>query len=291
MLDLFALAAAQQPVVDEDASQAIPDGAVYQGRRDRRVHTSGQAADRPSVRADERPNAADLLVDEVPGRPIRRAAANVEQKVVQDLAAARGVRDLGVKQHAEDRLRRVLHPSDRRIGARRGHAELGRRRLQAVTVARPHDHAGVGLKTRKQALAFLDRDLGAAVLTFRGGRCLAARQLRDELHAVTNAEHRRTQVENPGVDRGRARVEHGIGAAGQNDPLGVERSNKTEVRAPGGRVDLAVDTRFAYPAGDELRELRPAIENENAVHALYHVVGSAVSPRTRSSSVSRWRAT
>src|SRR6266516_1463447 len=272
MLDLYALAAAQQPVVDEDASQAIPDGAVYQGRRDRRVHTSRQAADRPSVRPDERPNAADLLVDEVPRRPIGRAAANVEQKVVQDLAAARGVRDLGVKQHAEDRLRRVLHPSDRRIGARRG-------------------HAGVGLKTRKQALVFLDRDLGAAVLTFRGGRCLAARQLRDELHAVTNAEHRRTQVENPGVDRGRAGVEHGIGAAGQNDPLGVERSNKTEVRAPGGRVDLAVDTRFAYPAGDELRELRPAIENENAVHALYHVVGSAVSARTRSSSVARWRAT
>jgi hypothetical protein len=49
--------------------------------------------------------------------------------------------------------------------------------------------------------------------------------------------------------------------------------------------------RFADPAGDELRELRPAIENEDAIHAWYQVVGWAVSPRIRSSSVSRARAT
>src|SRR5207247_9930732 len=182
------------PEDDEDARLGSPDGAGPWRGGGRRVPAPRQGADRPSLRADERTNAANFLVDEVSGRPIGRAAADIEQKVVQDLAAARGVRNLGVKQHAEDRLGYMLHPRDRRVGARRRHAELRWRRLQTVTVARPHEHTGVALEARKQTLALVDADVGAAVLAFRRGRRLATRQLRDELHAVTDAARRRTQV-------------------------------------------------------------------------------------------------
>src|SRR5213594_3702491 len=90
-----------------------------------------------------------------------------------------------------------------------------------------------------------------------------------------------------------------LGAPGSNTELGppermipLGSNDRMKSRSmPRAAGDLAVDARFANTAGDQLRELGSAVENEDAVHALYQVVGSAVSPRTRSSSVSRWRAT
>src|ERR1044072_1105283 len=88
-----------------------------------------------------------------------------------------------------------------------------------------------------------------------------------------------------------ARLEHRIRPARQNDAARLEPLHERDVLAPLRGMDLAVDARLPNAARDELRELRAAIEDEDPIHALYHVVGSAVSPRNRSSSVSRCRAT
>src|SRR2546426_498589 len=48
--------------------------------------------------------------------------------------------------------------------------------------------------------------------------------------------------------------------------------------------------RLAHPSRDQLGVLRSVVEDQDPVHAWYQVVGSSTSPRSRSSSVSRWRA-
>src|SRR5439155_7739241 len=114
-LDLLALAMAQQAVVYEDARQPVADGAVHQRRRHGRIDAAREATDRPPRGTDPLPDPPHLLVDEVAGRPVGRAAADPEQKVVQDLATARRVGYLRVKQHSEDGLRFVLHGRDGRV--------------------------------------------------------------------------------------------------------------------------------------------------------------------------------
>ena len=97
LLDLLALAAAQKTVIHEDAGQPIADGPVHQRRRYGGIDPSGETADRAACRTDQLATAGHLLIDEVPGRPIRRATADGEEEVVDDLPAARGVRHFGMK--------------------------------------------------------------------------------------------------------------------------------------------------------------------------------------------------
>src|SRR5438309_1891058 len=71
-----------------------------------------EAADRPPARADQLANPFDLLLDVVPGSPVGNAATDPEEKIVDDLAAARSVRHFRMKQDAVDRLGFV---PDRRV--------------------------------------------------------------------------------------------------------------------------------------------------------------------------------
>ena len=169
LLHLLSLTAAQQSVVDEDACETIPDGAVHKCRRDRRVHPARQAADSTARRADQVPDPPDLVIDEMPGRPVGDATADVEQEVVQDLAAARRVRHLGVKQDAEDRLGLVLHARDGRIGAGGGDPEMRWWLVHPIAVARPHDGRRARLESGEEALVLTNRDLGAPVLPLARG--------------------------------------------------------------------------------------------------------------------------
>jgi hypothetical protein len=174
---------------------------------------------------------------------------------VEDLAAARRVRDFGMKEQAVDRLLVVLDSGHRRIGARRGDMELRRRLIHPVPVARPHDRRRFRLKPRKKSVVVAHRDFGAAVFALRRRHDLRPGELGDELHAVADPEDRRAHVEHPPIDRGRALIEHGIRAAGQDDSLGIERANEVEVEALRRGVDLAVHARLADSPGDQLREL------------------------------------
>ena len=185
----------------------------------------------------------------------------------------------------------MLHSGDRRVGAGRGHPEMRRRLVHAVAVTRPHDRRRPRLEPREQTLVLANRDLGAAVLALSGRYDLAPRQPCDELHAVANAQDGEPEVEDAGIGGRRAVVEYRIRPSRENDALGVERVDEGEIRPLARGMDLAIDARFPDAPRDQLGELRTVIKDQDAIHALYQVVGSAVSPRMRSSSVSRWRAT
>ena len=68
MLNLLALAGAQQAVVDEDAGELVADGAVDEGGGHGGVHSPAQAADDVGV-AHLLADAGHLLVDDVVRRP------------------------------------------------------------------------------------------------------------------------------------------------------------------------------------------------------------------------------
>jgi hypothetical protein len=53
----------------------------------------------------------------MPRRPVGGAAAHLEEEVVQDLTASRGVGHLGMELNAEERALPVFDGRDRRIGA------------------------------------------------------------------------------------------------------------------------------------------------------------------------------
>src|SRR2546422_8670560 len=132
------------------------------------------------------------------------------------------------------------------------------------------------------------RHLRPSILPLGRRRDLPAREVGDELHAVADAEDRDAEFEQLRIGARRARVEHGVGTARENDPLGGELADEREIARRG--MDLAVDVRLAHAPRDQLRVLRSVVENQDPVHAWYQVVGSSTSPRSRSSSVSRCRA-
>jgi hypothetical protein len=90
------LVAAQHPVVDEEAGELIADGAVHEGRRHGRVDPAAQPADHTGAAhlgADTRRR----LLDEVLHRPVGARAADAQDEVLQQLAPARRVDDLGME--------------------------------------------------------------------------------------------------------------------------------------------------------------------------------------------------
>ncbi len=73
-------------------------------------------------------------------------------------------------------------------------------------------------------------------------------------------------------------------------PLGVKVPDRNRMPRA-GHADLAVAVGLSHTPRDQLGELGPEVEDQDAAHARYHVVGSRTSPRIRSSTVSRARAT
>ncbi len=292
LLHLLPLVEAQQAVVHENAGEPVADGAVHEPGGHGGIHTTGETADRLALPAEEGPDAPDLMLDEMAGRPIRRAAADIEQEVVEDLPTARRMRHLGVEQHPENRPRLVLKGRHRRIRARGGHAELGRRLLDPIAVTGPYRDAVLRLESPEEAsrARVSNDDVGPPVFALPRRLDLAARQMRDELHAVANGEDRRAELEQLGVGGRRTGIEHGARAPGQDHPPGRELPDERDICPARRRMDLAVDVRLAHAPRDELGELGAVVEDQDAVHAWYHVVGSRISPRSRSSSVSRCRA-
>src|SRR5260221_4970585 len=73
-------------------------------------------------------------------------------------------------------------------------------------------------------------------------------------------------------------------AAGENDALGAEPTDPLGIGIEGN--DLAIDTRFAHPPGNQLGDLGAEIENENAVcHILSIISGADIAAPAGSSCV------
>src|SRR5262249_32650306 len=102
------------------------------------VHAAGEAADHAPI-TDERANLLDLAGDEGARRPRRLGAADIEEKVRDDLAATRRVRAFGMELHAEPGARLVPKGGDRRAVTARRRDEPWRQRAHLVAVAHPRD--------------------------------------------------------------------------------------------------------------------------------------------------------
>ena len=89
---------------------------------------------------------------------------------------------------------------------------------------------------------------------------LAAQQVRHELLAVADAEHRHAEREDGGIHRGAARGRRRwTGSAGDDDALG---SGEFGGRRLAG-ADLGIDAEVADLAGDQMAILAPGVEDDD----------------------------
>jgi len=105
--------------------------------------------------------------------------------------------------------------------------------------------------------------LGVAEFVHGTGFDAAAELRRHRLHAVADAEHRDTELENCRRCGWRAGLRNRLGAARQDDAARAEGTHRLVACVP--RVDLAVDAELAYATSDQLRVLRAEVEDQDPV--------------------------
>jgi hypothetical protein len=199
------LAAAQQPVVDEDAVQPRADRLVDQDRRHRRVDAARQTEHDFAVLAHLCLDRLDDLVDDRTRRPIALEPGEFEEEVAQHHLAIERMRDLRVEL---DQLHLALVAPRRRVGAgrrRAGDFEASRQRLDNIAMAHPDARLSAEPgEERPRRIAQLELRVAIfAAARIRRRHDLAAEQMADELHAVADAEHGDVAFEERRVDRRR----------------------------------------------------------------------------------------
>ncbi|MNN42184.1 hypothetical protein D3C81_1563460 [compost metagenome] len=201
--------------------------------------------------------------------PVSLAAGDLEHEALEHLAALDGMRDLGVELHGIVAARFVGHAGDRAARGRRHQLEARRQAGDLVAVAHPDLEHAVAFR-RAEILDVLEQrgmavgaHLGVAELALVAPLDLAAKLHGHGLHAVADAQHRHAQV--PHRLRGAQLVVFiGAGvAAGQDD--GLRRVLADEFVGHIVRMDFAVDVRLANAAGNQLRDLRAEIKDEDFV--------------------------
>lgn len=256
--DLFLLVLAQQAVVYEHAGQLLADGLGQHGSQHGGVDAAGQGAEHLAA-ADALLQGLDVVLHEGVHLPVAGAAADIVHEVVQHLLALSGVEHLGVELNGVQPLFLVLSCGHRAVDGVGSDFEAGRGLLDIVVVAHPAD--GGGLHIGEHLAAVVHEDLGLAVLALRGAADMAAQQVHHELAAVADAQHRHAPAEDLGVDGGRILQIDAVGAAGEDDALGVLRLDDGQVRLIG--IDLTVDIILADAARDELIVLAAKVQHDH----------------------------
>jgi hypothetical protein len=260
--DLLALVLAHHPVVDEDARELVADRAVDEQRRHGGVHAAREAADdllSPTC-ARMRSSCSSTMDAAL---HVRSQPQTSPRKVLRTSWPNGRVDDLGVVLDAVDP---ALDRLERRHGRRGGGRERGearRRREDRVAVRHP-----AGLLQREpgeQPPRIADAELGAPVLPDVGGLHPAPELPGDELHAVADAEHRDPELEQLGIEPGRALGVHRRGAAGQDEPLRPAPADLVDPDVVGQQ--LGEHAALAHPAGDELRVLAAEVQDHDLVQA------------------------
>ena len=161
--DIAEFVLAQHAVIDEDARQAVADGAVQQHGCHRRIDTARKTED-DAVVAQRLAQFGHGRFDETGRAPQSAAAADVHDKVPEQLRTLQCMKDFRMELHAPEGLvsgliRGVFHRG------RRGDApESGRQPGDGVAVAHP-DLRPVVEALEKRILTVLDVEHGPAVLT------------------------------------------------------------------------------------------------------------------------------
>ena len=275
LLDLFRLSEPQQPCVDEHADQLVADRLVHERRRDRGVDAARQAAD-DALRTYLGPDLRHRVLDDRDIRPRRAATGRVVEERLEDFHPVFGVHHLGMELHSVDAAVAVLERGNRhRIRTGRHGEPVGRQR-DGVAVTHPHDL--VDGKVREQQRRSLEVQLGPAVLADPGLRDFAPKIARDELCPIADAEDRHARVVDRGVDAWCPVDVHRGRTAREDDGPRPPFEHVGDRHRPGN--DLAVHVRLADAPGDELRVLRPEIDDQNDVERVAHCAGRELTGRS-----------
>ena len=169
---------------------------------------------------------------QVPCSPQMRA-----REVREQLAAALRVGHLGVELQAPDRARsrggRRRRASSRWCRAPRSPAAGRSTRSPWLIQTTRSGPAG---KSREERGLALELEQGAAVLAVLRLLDHAAQPVREQLHAVADAEHRQAELEDARVEIRGARVEHARGPAREHDARRGRRRARPRGRASPGWI-------------------------------------------------------
>ena len=263
LLDLRGLVLAVQAVIHEHARELIPDRAVDEERRDRRVDTARERAE-DAVVAHLLADRLHRSLDHVDRRPVGQQSTAVVEEPLQDRDTVRRVGDLRVELHGVQAALGILHRRDRDdVGVRPDAEPL---RLADDRVAVAHPHLLRRLHVGEQHARTVDRQRRAPVLALAGRRHLPAERLGHQLVPVADPEHRDAEVEHPRIQMRRALLVHGRRPARQDDAGGAhlaELGDRDVVRD-----DLGVDVTLADPPRDQLRVLRPEVDDQDGARML-----------------------
>ncbi|EON33565.1 cytosine deaminase [Gordonia terrae C-6] len=241
---------------------------MHERGRDRGVHTAGEPADGPSV-TDLIGDRVDQGIGDVGGGPGGLEAGDLVEEAREDLLAVRRVQHLGVVLHTGHAALQVLEGRHRRAGGRSGDGESLGRALDGVVVAHPHR---LGFRETLMEHAFaVGRQRRATELASAGVGDLAAQRVRHRLEPVADAEHRDVEVEEGGIEVGCVLGVHRRRTARQDDRDRVLLLDLLDRDVVGDH--LGVDAGLAHPAGDQLRVLRPEVDDEHRPRALEEILG------------------
>ena len=246
VLDLIALVLPQQPVIHENAGQPVAYGTVHQCRGHRGVHAAREAADHPALGPDLLPDAATSLSMKWPGVQSGAQPQTSKRKLlrISPPAACGPPRDGTARRRAAawcartppwERSRSTRSPRSRGAARPRG------RRGSSTPAFPPR------FQNPRTTVPPSTRTSGAAVLPAAGPGDLAAGEVGQQLHAITDAEYRDAQLEQLGIGGRDVLAVHRIGPAGEDDPLRLPLPDPVDGAV--GRVDLAVARAPRAPGG------------------------------------------
>ncbi len=252
-------------MVDEHAGELAADRLGEQRGADGGVHAAAQREEDPAVPDLLAQRGGCGLAVALHG-PSAAAAADLEQKVMQQPPAELRVGHFGVELHAVEPARGVFHRGAGTACGLCDDGEARRDRAHIVRVAHPADALRRNVAQEWAVRGFFQRDL-AVFADAPGGADLPARHPRHQLVAVADAEHRHAEVQNGGVEMGRGLVINAVGPAGEDDAgvaLGANGIQRDLVVA----ADLREDVLLADAAGDELVILPAEVQHKNFFHSI-----------------------
>lgn len=217
-------------------------------------------AEDDALLADLRADFVHRLVEVAAHGPVLPAAADAVDEVGDHFAPARGVHDLRMELDAEKPPMRML---DGRVVGVVGGAdddEVLRDACEFVAVRVPDlERRGQALEERARAVGDGERALAVfALLAFLD---LPAEELREELHAVTDAEHGHAELEDAAVGQRRVSGIHAGRAAAEDQAARFHRGDPR-----GGGVvadDGGIHVALTDAARDDLRVLGPEIQDDD----------------------------
>ena len=203
-LDELRFALAHQAGIHINAAHASgAQRAQAERERDRGIHAAADEEEDVAV-ADALPDLLFHQRDPLARIPVFRAAADVEDEVLENARALRRVDHFGMELHAVEPPRRIF--DGRRVAGGRGgqNAEPGGRRSHHIAMRHP-DLLVIADALQQLRIAVRQIENGQAELAFIALAHRSAEQLRDQLLPVADAEHRNAGRQN-GTFHGRAGI-------------------------------------------------------------------------------------